>query len=290
MRLVRFEHRGQNGIGVRVDQKVIPILGLSGATMGDVLKMAHFKSTLESEIAAAATDAIALSDVKLLPPVGPANRIFCVGLNYYEHVAETRGSAETAPPQRPAAPTIFLRILSSFVGSEAPLQLPAISDKLDWEGELVAVIGKPAYRVSAERALDHVAGYSIANEGSIRDWQLASAQWTMGKNFDKSGSIGPEIVTADELPEGARGLRIQTRLNGKVMQDDTTNSMMFDVPAVVAYISQAIRLEIGDVILTGTPSGIGITRKPPVLMAEGDVCEVEIEQIGILSNRIGRES
>lgn len=290
MRMVCFEHGGRSAIGVRIDQKIIPLAERHGATIADVLKIPKFQSVLASEIAAGASNAIALSDVKLLPPVGPANRIFCVGLNYFEHVTETRGSNEPEPPQKPAAPTIFLRVLSSFVGSEVPLQLPSISEKFDWEGELVAVIGQPGYRISVESALDHVAGYSVSNDGSIRDWQLASTQWTMGKNFDKSGSIGPEIVTADELPLGARGLRIQTRLNGKVMQDDTTDSMMFDLPTLISYLSQAVKLEVGDLILTGTPSGVGITRKPPILMAEGDLCEVEIEQIGVLRNRIERES
>ena len=290
MRLVCFEHNGRSAIGVRVDQKIVPLAQRGAATIADVLKIPNFPAALASEIAAGASTAIALSDVKLMPPVGPANRIFCVGLNYYEHVVETRGSDEPAPPQKPPAPTIFLRILSSFVGSEVPLQLPSISEKFDWEGELVAVIGQPGYRISAETALDHVAGYSVANDGSIRDWQLASTQWTMGKNFDKSGSIGPEIVTADELPRGARGLRIQTRLNGKAMQDDVTDNMMFDLPALIAYLSQAVKLEVGDLVLTGTPSGIGIARKPPVLMAAGDLCEVEIEQIGVLRNRIQRES
>lgn len=290
MRLVCFEHDGRYAIGVRIDQKIIPLADRRGTTIADVLKTPNFQSALASEIAAGAANAIALSEVKLLPPVAPESRIFCVGLNYYEHVTETLGSNEPAPPQKPPAPTIFLRISSSFVGGEVPLQLPSISEKFDWEGELVAVIGQPAYRISAETALNHVVGYSVANDGSIRDWQLASTQWTMGKNFDKSGSIGPEIVTADELPRGARGLRIQTRLNGKVMQDDTTDNMMFDLAALIAYLSQAAKLEVGDLILTGTPSGIGIVRKPPVLMAQGDLCEVEIERIGVLRNRIERES
>ena len=288
MRLVFFERAGQSGVGVRVDQNVVPIERLRGATIGDALKIPQLQAFLREEVAAA-RESIALSEVRLLPPVGPTNRIFCVGLNYHEHVAETRSDASSEAPKRPAAPTIFLRVLSSFVGSGEPLQLPAISDKLDWEGELVAIIGKPAYRITAENAFDHVAGYSIANEGSIRDWQLASPQWTMGKNFDRSGSIGPEFVTADELPPGARGIRIRTRLNSKVMQDDTTDSMIFDIPTVIAYLSQAMKLETGDVILTGTPAGIGITRKPPILMADGDVCEVEVDGIGILSNRIRRE-
>ena len=250
-----------------------------------MLKIPDLHAVLQREVAAA-RETIALSEVRLLPPVGPANRIFCVGLNYQEHVAETRNETQAEALKRPSAPTIFLRLLSSFVGSGEPLQLPAVSDKFDWEGELVAIIGKPAYRITAEDARNHIAGYSIANEGSIRDWQLASPQWTMGKNFDKSGSIGPEFVTADELPPGARGLRIRTRLNGKVMQDDITDSMIFDIPTVIAYLSQAMKLETGDVILTGTPSGIGIARKPPILMADGDVCEVEVEGIGILSNQV----
>ena len=167
---------------------------------------------------------------------------------------------------------------------------PECSDKLDYEAELAVIIGKTATHVSAAQALDHVAGYSCFNDGSVRDYQRKSTQWTMGKNFDATGGFGPELVTPDELPAGASGLRLVSRLNGQIMQDSDTADMIFDVATLIATLSEAMTLEPGDVIATGTPSGVGYARTPPVYMRPGDVCEVEIEHIGILTNTVARRA
>ena len=167
---------------------------------------------------------------------------------------------------------------------------PRASEKLDYEGELVAVIGKGGRHIPRAAALSHVCGYSIFNDGSIRDFQLRTPQWTVGKNFDNTGPFGPVFVSADELPPGAHGLKIETRLNGRVMQSATTADLIFDVATLVALISEAMTLEPGDLIITGTPAGVGAARKPPVFMKADDICEVEIEGIGILRNPIVDEA
>ena len=175
---------------------------------------------------------------------------------------------------------------TSLVAHGEPLVRPLASDKLDWEAELAVVIGRTARHVQATRALDHVAGYACFNDGSVRNYQRKSTQWTMGKNFDLTGAFGPEIVTADELPAGAAGLRIVSRVNGTVMQDGNTGDMIFDVPALIETLSEVMTLEPGDVIATGTPAGVGYARTPPVFLKAGDVCEVEIEGVGTISNPI----
>ncbi|MDH2401826.1 fumarylacetoacetate hydrolase family protein [Bradyrhizobium sp. SSUT18] len=290
MRLVKFEYKGKSEVGVRIDQRIVLLDSAQASTIAEVFAMPDFRSALTDWLGSVASlQTIPVSDVKLLPPVEATNRIFCVGLNYLEHVRETSGAERAPAVQKPAAPTIFLRLLSSFVGDSAPILRPVVSEKFDWEGELTAVIGRSGFRITEENALDHVAGYTIANDGSMRDWQLASTQWTLGKNFEKSGSIGPEIVTADELPPGARGLAISTRVNGETVQDDNTDNMMFDLPFLVSHISQAVRLEVGDLILTGTPSGVGVGRKPPRFLSAGDVCEVEVGRVGILRNPVQDE-
>jgi 2-keto-4-pentenoate hydratase/2-oxohepta-3-ene-1,7-dioic acid hydratase in catechol pathway len=219
-----------------------------------------------------------LSAVEVLQPLAPG-KIICVGLNYRDHAGESG-------MQVPDYPTLFARFASSLIPHGAPIIRPAESERLDYEGELVAVIGKGGRRIGKAEALDHVAGYSIFNDGSIRDFQLRTPQWTMGKNFDATGAFGPVFVTADALPPGARGLKIETRLNGTVMQSASTDDLIFDVATLVALISVGITLEAGDIIVTGTPSGVGAARKPPVFMKSGDVCEIEIENIGVLKNRI----
>jgi 2-keto-4-pentenoate hydratase/2-oxohepta-3-ene-1,7-dioic acid hydratase in catechol pathway len=223
------------------------------------------------------------SRIEVLPPVSAPPKIICIGLNYIDHAHE-------GGFQRPEYPAVFGRFQTSLIGHNAPLIRPHVSDKFDYEGELVAVIGKGGRYISMDKALDHVAGYSIFNDGSVRDYQLRTTQWTLGKNFDGTGSFGPTFVTADELPRGATGLRLQTRLNGQVVQDATTADLIFDIATLVSQMSEAFTLEPGDIIVTGTPSGIGHARKPPLYMKPGDVCEVEIEGLGILSNPIADES
>jgi 2-keto-4-pentenoate hydratase/2-oxohepta-3-ene-1,7-dioic acid hydratase in catechol pathway len=164
-----------------------------------------------------------------------------------------------------------------------------LSSQLDYEGELVAVVGKSGRHIAEHDALDHVLGYSLFNDASIRDYQTKSPQWTVGKNFDGTGAFGPMLVTEDELPPGAAGLQIQTRLNGQIVQNASTSDMVFSVARLISILSEAMTLEAGDIIVTGTPAGVGVARKPQLFMKHGDICEVEIEKIGILTNRIEDE-
>ena len=222
------------------------------------------------------------SVVDVLPPLSAPGKIICVGLNYADHSAESGF-------KQPDYPTLFGRFVSSMIGHGAPMIRPAASEQLDYEGELVAVIGRRGRHIPKASALDHVAGYMICNEGSVRDYQFKSPQWTMGKNFDGTGAFGPVFVTSEELPPGCKGLRLQTRLNGEIVQDASTDDLVFDVETLVSVISEGITLEPGDLIVTGTPAGVGLARKPPLWMKPGDVCEVEVERIGILSNPVKDE-
>jgi 2-keto-4-pentenoate hydratase/2-oxohepta-3-ene-1,7-dioic acid hydratase in catechol pathway len=212
-------------------------------------------------------------------PVTQPRKIICIGLNYAQHTAES-GYAQ------PSYPTFFLRVATSLTAHEAPISRTALSDSLDYEGELALVIGRGGKYIEPAAALDHVAGYSIFNDASVREYQFKTPQWTIGKNFDSTGAFGPCLVTPDELPIGARGLRLETRLNGSVVQSANTSDMLFDVAHQISLLSEAMTLEVGDVIATGTPSGIGWTRTPRIVLRPGDKIEVEIEGIGILSNRI----
>lgn len=226
---------------------------------------------------------IPAAHVEWLPPLAGTGRIICVGLNYALHAFEG-GHA------KPDYPAIFLRGALSTVGHRQPLIKPAISERFDYEAELAVVIGKRVRGVLAADALQVVAGYTCFNDGSARDFQRKSTQWTMGKNFDGSGALGPAVVTPDELPAGASGLRIQARLNGKTVQDSTTADMIFSVPQLIETLSAVMTLLPGDVIATGTPSGVGFVRTPPLFMFPGDVCDIEIEGIGVLSNTVALDA
>jgi 2-keto-4-pentenoate hydratase/2-oxohepta-3-ene-1,7-dioic acid hydratase in catechol pathway len=280
MRIVHFETRGVPGIAA--DQGS----GWHGLTQRD----GGFPGTLPELIAQGAdllrigrslgqSLAIDLSTVRLLPPVPVPPKILCVGLNYDDHLEESG-------LKKPAYPEIFARFATSVIPHQEPIRRPSESIALDYEAELAVVIGKPGRRIPQEQALDHVAGYSLFNDASVRDFQLRTPQWTMGKNFDGTGSFGPWLVTPDAVPPGARGLRIQGRLNGRVMQDSRTDLLIFSVPALIEMISVAMSLERGDVIITGTPGGVGAARKPPVFMQPGDIFEVEIERLGVLTNPV----
>jgi acylpyruvate hydrolase len=226
--------------------------------------------------------AIDLDQVTLLPPLSTPGKIICVGLNYVDHSIESGFVV-------PTYPTIFARFTSSLIGAGAPIIRPTVSTQLDYEGEMVAVIGKGGRHIAEANALDHVIGYSIFNDASVRDYQTKSPQWTVGKNFDSTGAFGPYLVTADELAPGGKGLHIQTRLNGVVVQDASTDSMVFSVARLISILSVAITLSPGDIIVSGTPAGVGMARKPQLFMKHGDVCEVEIEGIGILRNKVEDE-
>jgi acylpyruvate hydrolase len=220
--------------------------------------------------------------VELLPPLPSPGKIICVGLNYVDHSLE---SGFTVPDY----PTVFTRFASSLIGAGASIIRPAVSTQLDYEGEMVAVIGVAGRHIPESRALDHVAGYSIFNDASVRDYQKKSPQWTIGKNFDGTGAFGPYFVSADEISPGGKGLRIQTRLNGAIVQNASTDDMVFSVAQLISILSEAITLSPGDIIVSGTPSGVGMARKPPLFMKHGDVCEVEIEGLGILRNTVEDE-
>ncbi|RYE85412.1 MAG: FAA hydrolase family protein [Myxococcales bacterium] len=215
-------------------------------------------------------------------PIAAGAKILCLGLNYIDHAAE-------ASFARPEYPVVFSRYAASFVAHEQPLDRPLASTRFDYEAELVAVIGRGGRRIPRERALDHVAGYTLMNDGSVRDYQVRTNQWMLGKNFDRSGALGPEIVTADELPPGATGLRLRGLLNGQVMQQASTSDMIFDVATTIAYLSEALALEPGDLIAMGTPSGVGNARSPQVFLAPGDTFEVEVERVGTLRNPVRAE-
>ena len=280
MRIAHFETRGVPGIAADEGS------GWHGLTRRD----SGFPGTLP-ELIAQGTDllrigrslgqsaAIDLSSVRLLPPVPVPPKILCVGLNYYDHLEESG-------LKKPAWPEIFARFATSLVAHQEPIRRPRESIMFDYEAELAVVIGKPGRRIPHEQALDHVAGYSLFNDATVRDFQLRTPQWTMGKNFDGTGSFGPWLVTPDAVPPGARGLRIKGRLNGRVMQDSRTDLLIFSVPALIEMISVAMSLERGDVIITGTPGGVGAARKPPVFMQPGDIFEVEIEGLGVLTNPV----
>lgn len=221
--------------------------------------------------------------IRYLPPIERPGKIVCVGLNYADHTKES-------PYEQPSYPTFFPRFSSTLVGHDDAIIRPQASEQLDYEGELAVIIGTRGRHISQEQALQHVAGYSIFNEASVRDYQFKSPQWTIGKNFDATGAFGPVFVSADELPAGARGLALTTRLNGKIEQQGNTADMVFDVAQLIAVLSEAVTLEPGDVIVTGTPAGIGWARRPMLFMKPGDVCTVEIEGLGILSNPIAAET
>lgn len=227
---------------------------------------------------------IDLDSVTLLPPLPTPPKIICVGLNYADHSAES-GFAEA-----PSYPTLFGRFASSLIGAGAPIIRPRLSEQLDYEGEIVAVIGKGGRDISRENALDHVVAYSLFNDASIREYQFKAPQWTVGKNFDGTGPFGPYLVTADELPPGIAGLKLTTTLNGEVVQEGATDDLVFDVVTLIHTISQAISLEAGDIIVTGTPSGVGMARKPPLWMKPGDVVEVTVPGIGTLRNPVAAQA
>jgi len=225
-----------------------------------------------------------LKGLKYALPVGRPGKIICLGLNYLEHVKE--GSQRDNIPK---FPTIFMRCLTSMVAHESPIIRPRVSETLDYEAELMLIVGKPAKHLTMANATSCVAGYSCSNEGSVREFQRKTTQWDMGKNFDRTGGFGPWMVTADELPDAGKGLKIESRLNHKVMQSDNTDNMMFPIAETIAYVTQGLTLEPGDIVFTGTPSGVGHPRKPPIWMKPGDTCEIDIEGVGVLSNPIEDE-
>ena len=219
-----------------------------------------------------------LSEVTWLPVIPNPDKIVCVGLNYQDHVVET-GRDNTEQP------AIFLRVADSQVGHRQPLLRPRESKNLDFEAEIAVIIGKAGRRISQQDSWSYVAGYSCYNDGSVRDWQRHTIQWTAGKNFAHTGGFGPWMVTADEIPPGTK-MTLSCRLNGEQMQHATTEQMIFKIPKIIEYVSTWTTLLPGDVLVTGTPGGVGARRTPPLWMKPGDKVEVEIDKVGILENSI----
>ncbi len=284
---MRFLHFIQNGIrGIAVNDPADAETGFRGFTTEDQ----HFPGFLDDLLRAEADlqdvqrilrggRTIDLGNIVFLPPILRPSKIVCVGLNYADHVRETNLKA-------PDYPELFARFSTSLTGHEAPLLRPRESTQLDFESELAFVIGRRGRRIAHANALDHVAGYSIFNDATLRDFQFRTPQWTVGKNFDSTGACGPWMVTPEDLPPGASGLAITGRLNGEVMQSSNTGMLIFDVAKLIELVSAVMTLEAGDIFITGTPGGVGLGRSPKVYMSPGDRFEVEIESIGTLANTI----
>ncbi|MGJ4904265.1 fumarylacetoacetate hydrolase family protein [Bradyrhizobium sp. HKCCYLS2058] len=280
MKLVSFVIDGRPGYGA--------VKGDGVVDLGRRLSSKSLRALLEADALRDAAALLAseqpdypLAAIAFAPVIPDPGKIICVGLNYRDHVAET-GRTVTEKP------ALFARFATSQVGHLQPIVRPDVSDHFDYEGELALVIGTAGRHVRREDALTHIAGYSCYNEGSIRDWQRHTSQFLSGKTFDQSGAFGPWLVTADEIPDPSR-LTLQTRLNGETVQRTTTDLLITDVPDLIVYCSEIMTLLPGDVIVTGTPGGVGFKRTPPLFMKPGDTVEVEISGIGVLRNPVAAE-
>lgn len=282
MKLVTFKSSGSRRLGAIVGAGVVDI-GARSPELGGLRAVlaAGRLGDVERLVASHGPD-LALSDVSLEPVVPDPSKIFCVGVNYLDHRVET-GRPEVAYP------TIFTRIAETLVGHDAALVRPRGCERFDYEGELALVIGRAGRDIPEASAFDYVAGYACFQESTARDYQSHTSQFTPGKNFPRTGGFGPWLVTADELGD-PRGRKLETRLNGNVVQSDDTGRMIFDIPKLLAYCSRFATLVPGDVIVTGTPGGVGQKRTPPLFMVPGDVVEVEIEGVGLLRNTVEDEA
>jgi acylpyruvate hydrolase len=288
MRLAAFEQAGTARLGLVEDDSIIDLAEAAPDLPRDLVGLIRAGAPAFAAAAQAARTARpaarhALVGLRFLPPIPNPGKIICLGLTYVDHAKEG-GHA------KPEYPSFFMRGATSLVAHGSAILRPRASIQLDYEAELVAVVGRTARHVVKERAFDYIAGYSCFNDGSVRDYQRKTSQWTIGKNFDRTGGFGPWFVTADALPPGAAGLTIESRLNGEVMQHANTRDMIVPVAETVALLTECLTLEPGDLLVMGTPGGVGHARKPPVWMKAGDTIEIEIEKIGVLSNPIEDEA
>lgn len=286
MKFVSFRQQGVSRLGVLTNDGVIDLNAAQPQVPID-LGTALWQGV---DLRAAAQAAVAsnaprlpLASIDYAAPVVRPGKIICLGLNYFDHAKE--GGRD-----KPDYPWFFFRGATSLIAHGDAGLRPRVSERFDYEAELAVVIGKKARHLSQADALDCVFGYSCFNDMSVRDYQKKTPQWTIGKNFDGTGAFGPFLLTADELPPGATGLRIQSRLNGKVMQDANTTDMIWGVAETIALLTECMTLEPGDVIIMGTPAGVGQARTPPVWMKHGDTIEIEIDKLGVLSNPIHDEA
>jgi len=282
MKLASYRSTGGAGYGVVTDRGIVDLTRRLGAKYPDLRALLTAGALEEAQSAArnAAPD-LRQDQITFLPVIPNPDKIVCVGLNYEEHRVE-------ANRDKTEHPALFLRVAESQVGHDQAIIRPRESAKLDYEGEIAVIIGRPGRRISEARAWDHIAGYSCYNDGSVRDWQRHTVQWTAGKNFTATGGFGPWMVTSDEIAPGQL-LSLTTRLNGEQMQHATTDMMIFPIPRLIAYISAFTTLLPGDVIVTGTPGGVGFKRTPPVWMKPGDRVEIEVSGVGSLVNTIAED-
>jgi 2-keto-4-pentenoate hydratase/2-oxohepta-3-ene-1,7-dioic acid hydratase in catechol pathway len=285
MKLITFERAGRASYGAVKAGGIVDLgsrLGRDAPTLLDLI--ANELKARAQEIVDREQGDVALDGVRLERPLPAPGKILCIGINYQDRNAEYRDGMDV-----PKYPSLFVRFPSSFVAHGEPILRPPESKQFDYEGEIVLVIGKRGRRIAREQAMEHVFGYTIANEGSVRDWlRHGKFNVTQGKNFDRSGSIGPWIVTADAMPTGP--LQVKTRVNGEERQNDTTERLLFPFDYLISYLSTFTTLEPGDVILTGTPNGAGARFDPPKWLVPGDVVEVEVSGIGVLSNPVADET
>lgn len=280
MKLISYVHAGQAAWGAVIDGQVINLARITGLdSLAAFLGSPQFaqRATLVQGQSPVAT----LAEVTLLPVIPQPEKIICVLRNYHDPNAPAT--------ELPAYPPIFLRTWRSQTAHDAPMVRPRVSTSLDWEGELAVIIGQGGRDIAPADAYRHVAGYACYNDGSVRDWQAHAKQIAAGKNFEATGAFGPWMVTADEIEPG-RKLALEVRLNGEVVQAGHTHQMIFDIPALIHYASTIVTLAPGDVLVTGTPGGAGFTRKPPRFLQPGDVCEVEIEGVGLLRNLVVQQA
>lgn len=282
MKLISYQYNGIDSYGAVLGDRVVDLREVFVGRASDLKTLIAAGLLVEAAAAAEKAGAtLPLSEVQLLPVIPNPGKIVCVGLNYGDHVRET-GREITEQP------TLFLRVAESQVAHGEAIVMPRESGKLDYEGEIAIVIGEGGRRIAEADAWNHIAGYACYNDGSIRDWQTATPQWTAGKNFWRTGGFGPWMVTRDEIQDN-QVMSLVTRLNGQEMQRTTTDKLIHSIPRQIAHISAFMPLAAGDVIVTGTPGGVGAKRTPPVWMKPGDVVEIEVDAIGILRNTIRAE-
>ena len=281
MRLLRYEQDGRLGLAAGLSGEFRGLLVGDSAFPGDIDQLLAQGANLTKvgQMLLDTAPVVDFSQLQFKPPVGRPGKIVCLGLNYAAHVLEFGRKI-------PERPEIFARFTSTLVGHNSPLVRPFLSEQFDYEGELAVIIGRSGRHIPKDKALDHVAAYSIFNDASVRDYQNFGSQWLPGKNFDSSGAFGPWLVTPDQLPPGASGLNIQTRVNGEILQNSNTADFIRSVADIISYLSQIMTLEPGDVLSTGTPGGVGYARQPQIFLKAGDICEVEIEGLGILHNPV----
>ena len=285
MKILNYIWNGAKYVGAATDGGIIDISSRFGVTSIRALLECDLLGKV-GDLKSASVDHD-LASTTFLPVIPDPQHLYCVGINYHDHLKEVQmaGISRALPKQ----PSLFIRFPDTLIGHQAPMLIPKVSEQFDFEAELAVIIGRRGRYIEERHALDHVAGYACFNDGSVRDWQFHTTQVTPGKNFLATGGFGPWMVTADEIPD-PHSLKVELVLNGKTMQRGNTSDLIFSIPRIIAYVSSFVPLQPGDVIATGTPAGVGFSRKPPVFMKSGDICEVQIEKIGILRNPIAKDT